>query len=105
VHIVNLRYVPAVLVMHSTNLTLIQDFLSIPENSVSANVLIPQLAETIPQREPLRHLLIGSSKAVRHTIHELHILNYAEAIVWSPLMLTGNANEVMSILIRYLLLQ
>ena len=68
----------------------------------SSPLLIPSTHELLPQREPLRHLLIGSSKAVRHTIHELHVLNYAEAIVWSPLLPTGNVNEVMSILIRYL---
>jgi hypothetical protein len=30
-------------------------------------------------QDPLKHLLIGSPRAIRHTIHQLHILGYAEA--------------------------
>ncbi|MGB3558551.1 MAG: hypothetical protein WBD58_05360 [Geitlerinemataceae cyanobacterium] len=54
-----------------------------------------------PQKEPLKHLLIGSPQAVRSAIHALHILGYAEVGAWSPLLPTANPGEVMSILIRH----
>jgi hypothetical protein len=55
-----------------------------------------------PGREPLKHLLIGSPRGVRSTIHNLHVRGYAEAKQWSPLMPTKNPGEVMSMLIRYI---
>lgn len=54
-----------------------------------------------PQKEPLKHLLIGSPQAVRRAIHALHVLGYAEVGAWSPFLPTANPGEVMSILIRY----
>jgi hypothetical protein len=62
------------------------------------------------EQDPLKHLLIGSPRPIRHTIHQLHILGYAEAGFWSPLMaipqqhlvITPNAGEMMSLLMRYL---
>jgi hypothetical protein len=66
--------------------------------------------EPPPAREPIRHLLIGSPAAVGLTIHHLHVLDYADAMLWSPaialsqeqLVLTLNPGEVMRILVRYL---
>jgi hypothetical protein len=60
-------------------------------------------------RDVLKHLLIGSPRAIRHTIHLLHNLRYAEAGLWSPLIaipqqqliLTANQGEMMSLLMRY----
>jgi hypothetical protein len=37
-------------------------------------------------RDPIKHLLIGSPRSIRHTIHVLHNLHYAEAGLWSPLI-------------------
>ncbi|MBD2000084.1 hypothetical protein H6G00_26320 [Leptolyngbya sp. FACHB-541] len=62
-----------------------------------------------PNREPIRHLLIGSPPLVQNTIHQLHNLHYAEAGLWSPeippaeseLRLTLNPGEVLRILLRY----
>lgn len=31
-----------------------------------------------PQKEPLKHLLIGSPHAIRSAIHALHVVGYAE---------------------------
>ena len=67
------------------------------------------LAETLREghqradRVKLKHILIGSPKVVRSTIHLLHVLGYAEATAWSPLQPTANPGETMSILVRYLL--
>ncbi len=62
-----------------------------------------------PQREPLRHILLGSPAAVRQTIHLLHVLNYAETVLWSPilaieepLIITPAQGEAMSLLQKYL---
>lgn len=62
-----------------------------------------------PQREDLRHILLGSPGAIRQTIHQLHLLNYAEPVLWSPLMAVGEQmiitpaqGEVMSLLRRSL---
>ena len=58
--------------------------------------------EIAPNREPLKHLLIGSPKGVKSAIHALHVRGYAEAVLWSPLLPTPNPGEVMSLLIRYI---
>ncbi|MEH2422138.1 MAG: hypothetical protein V7K48_14845 [Nostoc sp.] len=58
-----------------------------------------------PKREPIKHLLIGSPKAVTSTIHLLQVLSYASVGDWSALLPTGNPDEVMSILSRQILMQ
>lgn len=69
----------------------------------------PELSETNPQtipcREPLRHLLIGTPKAVISTIHYLKIVGYAEVSDWSRPQPTTNPGEVISILDRIILVQ
>ncbi|MEH2212968.1 hypothetical protein [Nostoc sp.] len=57
-------------------------------------------SEATPLKEPLKHLLIGSSKAVTSTIHYLQVIGYADVGDWSPLLPSPNAGEVMSILNR-----
>jgi hypothetical protein len=58
-----------------------------------------------PKREPLKHILMGSAKVVTSTIHHLQVIGYASVGDWSPLLPTGKADEVMSILIRQILTQ
>ncbi len=60
-------------------------------------------------REELRHILLGSPEAIRQTIHQLHVLNYAETVLWSPVMpvgeqiiLTTTQGEAISLLRRSL---
>ncbi|WP_242051433.1 hypothetical protein [Nostoc sp. FACHB-280] len=55
------------------------------------------------RRESIKHLLIGSPKAVTSTIHYLQAIGYANVGDWSPLLPTENSSEVMSILIRQIL--
>ncbi|WP_214662593.1 hypothetical protein [Amazonocrinis nigriterrae] len=62
--------------------------------------LKPSPEKPLRKREPIKHLLIGSPKAVTSTIHLLQMIGYANVGDWSPLQLTGNPDEVMSILIR-----
>ncbi len=64
---------------------------------------------TQPQREPLRHILIGSPEGVKQTIHTLYALNYCEPGLWSRLLtipengvlITPEQGAVMSYLIHY----
>ncbi len=58
-----------------------------------------------PAREPIKHLLIGSPKAVTSTIHYLQVIGYANTGDWSPMLPTQNPGEVMSILVRQILIQ
>jgi hypothetical protein len=49
----------------------------------------PQSFATLPpKREPIKHLLIGSPKAVSGTIHYLQVIGYASIGDWSPLLPT-----------------
>ncbi|MBD2486781.1 hypothetical protein H6G77_04280 [Aulosira sp. FACHB-615] len=59
--------------------------------------------QSFPKRERIKHLLIGSPKAVTSTIHYLQAVGYANVGDWSPLLSTDNPDEVMSILIRQIL--
>ncbi len=60
--------------------------------------------QSFPKREPIKHLLIGSPKAVTSTIHYLQVIGYASVGDWSPLLPTANPGEVMSILSRQILI-
>jgi len=71
-----------------------------PETALGASVFAQPPDET---REPLKHLLIGSPKGVTNGIHSLHCLGYADVGAWSRLLPTGNSGEVMSILVRYII--
>jgi hypothetical protein len=84
-------------------MTVTQSFLSNSSSDaiqLPASLLTPDAAN--PDKEPLKHLLIGSPQAVRSTIHLLHARGYAEVGVWSPLLPTPKSGEVMSIFVKYL---
>ncbi len=61
--------------------------------------------QTIPCREPLRHLLIGTPRAVISTIHYFKAVGYAEVSDWSRPQPTTKPGEVISILNRPILVQ
>ncbi|NEQ31678.1 MAG: hypothetical protein F6K04_11850 [Leptolyngbya sp. SIO4C5] len=54
-----------------------------------------------PNREPVRHLLLGSASGVLAEIKNLHKRGHSEPNDWSQLLPTGRPAEVMSILTRY----
>lgn len=81
-----------------------QNFLS-SANDPNTPVPVKADFQTAPGREPIKHTLIGSPKAVKSTIHYLQVIGYADATAWSPLVPTPNSGEVMSILTRYILVQ
>jgi hypothetical protein len=58
-----------------------------------------------PGREQIKHMLIGTPTSVTSTQQALHRLGYVQIGEWSPLMPSPNPGEVMSILVRHILVQ
>ncbi|MBE9116560.1 peptide ABC transporter substrate-binding protein [Lusitaniella coriacea LEGE 07157] len=63
------------------------------------------IATPQPHRETVKILLIGSPQGVTNIIHTLHYLGFAEVGAWSPPQPTGNPGEVVSLLLRQLMLR
>ncbi|NEO91913.1 MAG: hypothetical protein F6K56_17365 [Moorea sp. SIO3G5] len=61
-------------------------------------------SKTGPEPQQIKHILIGSARDVRVTIYTLSSLGYGSVNEWSTPQPTGNPGEVISMLIRYLLL-
>lgn len=86
----------------------------VPEKrSESVAVLQTELKADFPskvrpcQKEEVRHILLGSPKAIQQVMHQLHVLSYAESGLWSPittvgdeLTITKEQGEAMSLLRR-----
>ena len=82
----------------------IQSFLSLENLNVTTPISTNIPDE--PHREPLKHLLIGSPKTVTSTIYYLKKLGYADVNDWSPLLPSPtNSGEVMTILVKYIVVQ
>ena len=56
---------------------------------------------SVPEREPVRMILIGSREGVTEQMHILYQKGYAHVDESSPLQPTGKPGEVIAILIRY----
>jgi hypothetical protein len=82
-----------------------RNFVGALRNPVSAIPCSQTIISEMPEREKIKHTLIGSSKAVMGTIRVLHQLGYADIGDWSPLLPTNNSGEVMSVLIRSIIAQ
>ncbi|MCA1992303.1 MAG: hypothetical protein LDL41_09715 [Coleofasciculus sp. S288] len=78
-----------------------QEFLPNPSQEPISTTSSEKPEQAPPDRELLKHILIGSPKVVRRAIHNLHVRGYAEATAWSPLQPTANPREVISVLMRY----
>ncbi|MBO3457357.1 hypothetical protein G7B40_030395 [Aetokthonos hydrillicola Thurmond2011] len=63
----------------------------------------PAFSDDEKNRETIKHLLVGSPKAVTNTIHALFMLGYADPTAWSQPIPTNKPGEVVSILIRSIL--
>jgi hypothetical protein len=57
--------------------------------------------EALPEREPVKLVLIGSIAGVKEQIHKLHVLGFAEAGDWSRLVSVPGEPVVMSVLVLY----
>lgn len=95
--------------MKSTNY-LASDPLNASQSGTQSAPLALQISLDFPgyvPKEELRHILLGSPGAIRQAIHQLHVLNYAESLLWSPIMAVGEQliitpeqGEAMSLLRR-----
>ncbi|BAZ11602.1 hypothetical protein NIES4071_34280 [Calothrix sp. NIES-4071] len=62
---------------------------------------LPSLSDSMaPENEKIKHILIGSQRAVTITIRVLDQLGYANITDWSPILPSENPGEVISVLIR-----
>lgn len=83
----------------STDTYRVKSFLNTNDNTLSGK--LPTLTDnSFPEPERIKHILIGSPRAVMGTIRVLHQLGYAQVSEWSPLQASSNPGEVMSILVR-----
>ena len=59
-----------------------------------------------PQRQKFKVMLFGSPEVINSAIHYFHLIRYAEVGDWSPLEPNpSNPEEMMSILVRYIMVQ
>ncbi|PSB06715.1 hypothetical protein C7B76_29195 [filamentous cyanobacterium CCP2] len=58
-------------------------------------------SDSLPDRESIKLIAIGSPNGVNEIIHQLHILNFRDATTWSRFLPTPNPNEVMKINTHY----
>ncbi len=72
----------------------------VTESGAIASSVSSVYVQNPPRREPVRHLLFGSPRAVQITIKHLHKLGYAEPNDWSKPIPTGRTGEVMAILTK-----
>lgn len=62
---------------------------------------LPSLSGSLaPENEKIKHILIGSQRAVTITIQVLDQLGYANITDWSPILPGENPSEVISVLIQ-----
>lgn len=59
---------------------------SLQPNSSALQTVVQFASSSMPPREQIRHILLGSPEAIRQTIHLLHTLRYAETILWTPVV-------------------
>ncbi len=61
------------------------------DSPMEAEPAIPTLIEPSPAPgcEHLRHIIIGSPEGVRQAINRLHVLQYVEWRLWTPLIAIG----------------
>ena len=79
-----------------------------PEGEAAPPILLGS-PDHPPDRRPLRHLLVGHPADIRHAIHQLHALTYAEQFRWTQLLavppqgivLTPQQGAAISYLIRW----
>lgn len=79
-----------------------------PEGEATPPIVLGS-PDQLPERRPLRHLLIGHPADIRHAIHQLHTLSYAEQFRWTQLLavppggilLTQQQGAAISYLIRW----
>lgn len=90
-------FIKGKLIMASAEQNTVKAFIETEKNLLNMPSSIEYSA---PEREQIKHILIGSRHAVTSTIKVLHKSGYASVDDWSPLLPGSNPGEVMSILVR-----
>lgn len=85
-------------IMASTEQSIVKAFIDTDSNQ--DKLPTQNAGNSYPEREQIKHTLVGSQRAVTGTIRVLHQLGYASVGDWSPLLPSTNPGEVMSILTR-----
>jgi hypothetical protein len=57
--------------------------------------------ETLPEREQVKLVVLGSIAGIREQIHKLHGLGFADAGDWSRLGSVPGETVMMSVLVQY----
>jgi hypothetical protein len=60
-----------------------------------------QAVEVLPEREPVKVVLMGSIAGVKEQIHKLHVLGFVDAGDWSRIVSVPGEAVVMSVLVVY----
>jgi hypothetical protein len=71
-----------------------EEFLSNSESLASTGV-------NLPDREPVRIVLIGSRHGINQIVHRLHILGFAQVNEWSRLQPAPNTGKVMRVCTKF----
>ncbi|MEP0886378.1 hypothetical protein NDI49_33120 [Trichocoleus sp. ST-U3] len=66
----------------------------LPSNDVSFQAS----SDSVPRKEFVKIMVIGSRKGITSVIKMLHTLRFAEAGEWSSIMPHGESGEMMSVL-------
>lgn len=61
----------------------------------------PSSESEMPEREPIRFLIIGTREGVMEEIMNFYAIGFAEVDEWSPITPLPKTDLVMTILIRY----
>ena len=61
----------------------------------------PSSDSEMPEREPIRIMIIGTREGVMEEIKNFYAIGFAEVDEWSPLTPVPKTDLVMTILIRY----
>ena len=104
----------------SSNFTILEESLvkttqsasSSPQPEATTQRLLSTSDSSCPERHRVRHILYGSSRAIEHTIRQLHLLRYVDQFRWNPvadipesgLLITPAQAESYAFLLKELLL-
>ncbi|MBD1807160.1 hypothetical protein H6F98_17120 [Microcoleus sp. FACHB-SPT15] len=75
-----------------------ENFLSNDSELPSNDVSFQASSDSVPRKEIVKIMVIGSRKGITSVIKMLHTLMFAEAGEWSPIMPHGESGEMMSVL-------
>ncbi|NET04444.1 MAG: hypothetical protein F6K16_06855 [Symploca sp. SIO2B6] len=83
---------------------MLEEFIPDTTETPAASVSRQSSPETTSSRESVKILVMGSLKGVNNMIQTLYRLGFAQPYEWSPPQPTANSGEVVSMLIRQLLI-